>query len=67
MMCPKLAILRGASTKLLAINAAKYGITKLSLFLDKIYYIGEQLPDVKDERPKFVILGTPQEFLDSLP
>lgn len=37
--------------------------------LDRILYIGEDLPEnvAKDERPKFVLLGTPQEFLDSLP
>ena len=34
--------------------------------LDKILYIGEEIPNsvAKDERPKFVVLGTPQEFID---
>ena len=35
--------------------------------LDKIYYIGRELPNVKtDQRTKFVLLGTPQEFIDDI-
>src|SRR3990167_1574862 len=35
--------------------------------LDKIYYIGDELPQVKqDVRTKFVLLGTPADFLKSL-
>lgn len=32
----------------------------------KILYIGEEIPEtlMKDPRPKFVVLGTPQEFID---
>ena len=34
--------------------------------LDKILYIGEEFPDgvAQDKRPKFVVLGTPQELID---
>ncbi|MBT9164977.1 MAG: hypothetical protein DDT23_00988 [candidate division WS2 bacterium] len=34
--------------------------------LDKILFIGEEIPDgvAKDIRPKFVVLGTPQELID---
>lgn len=34
--------------------------------LDKIYYIGNQIPDAvaKDKRSKFVILGTPQKLIN---
>jgi len=34
--------------------------------LDKILYIGEEIPSgvVEDKRPKFVLLGTPQELID---
>lgn len=33
---------------------------------DKILYIGDQIPEslMLDERPKFIVLGTPQEFID---
>lgn len=36
--------------------------------LDKILYIGEKIPDVglNDDRPKFVLLGTPQELIDEV-
>ena len=35
--------------------------------LDKIYYIGSELPQVKDDvRDKFVLLGYPQKFLDDV-
>ena len=35
--------------------------------LDKIYYIGHDLPQVKEDvRDKFVMLGYPQKFLDDL-
>ncbi len=35
--------------------------------LDKIYYIGNELPQVKaDVRDKFVLLGFPQKFLDAV-
>jgi hypothetical protein len=34
--------------------------------LDKILYIGEQIPKgvANDPRPKFVVLGSPQELID---
>jgi len=34
--------------------------------LDKILYIGEEIPKAvaEDPRPKFVVLGTPQELID---
>lgn len=34
--------------------------------LDKILYIGEEIPEVftTDNRPKFIVLGTPQELID---
>ncbi|MCX5781785.1 MAG: hypothetical protein NT145_03640 [Elusimicrobia bacterium] len=34
--------------------------------LDKILYIGEEIPSeiATDKRPKFVLLGTPQELID---
>lgn len=37
-----------------------------SMLLSKILYIGEEIPEsiAKDKRPKFVLLGTPQEFID---
>ena len=33
---------------------------------DKILYIGNKIPEslMNDERPKFIVLGTPQEFID---
>ena len=33
---------------------------------DKILYIGNEIPAslILDKRPKFIILGTPQEFID---
>lgn len=36
--------------------------------LDKILYIGEEVPDyfVTDKKSKFILLGYPQEFLDYL-
>lgn len=35
--------------------------------LDRIYYIGNELPQVgQDKRPKFVLLGTPQELIDEV-
>lgn len=36
--------------------------------LDRIVYIGNKLPEgiVFDERPKFVLLGTPRELLDEV-
>lgn len=38
---------------------------------EKIFYIGDKLPEsvMDDSRPKFIVLGTPQEFIDetSLP
>lgn len=36
--------------------------------LDKILYIGEEIPEslVNDKRPKFVVLGTPQELIDEV-
>ena len=35
--------------------------------LDKIYFIGNELPQVKeDARDKFVLLGYPQKFLDGI-
>jgi hypothetical protein len=34
--------------------------------LDKLLYIGEEIPSgvAEDKRPKFVLLGTPQELID---
>jgi len=34
--------------------------------LDKILYIGEEIPEslMNDPRPKFIVLGTPQELID---
>lgn len=34
--------------------------------LDKILYIGEEIPDsiADDPRPKFVVLGTPAELIE---
>jgi hypothetical protein len=34
--------------------------------LDKILYIGDKIPEAvaEDKRPKFVVLGTPQELID---
>ena len=34
--------------------------------LERILYIGEEIPEtlIKDKRPKFIILGTPQEVID---
>ena len=36
--------------------------------LDKILYIGEEIPNgiVNDKRPKFIVLGTPQELIDEV-
>lgn len=36
------------------------------IMLQKILFIGEELPEAiaKDPRPKFVLLGTPQELID---
>lgn len=36
--------------------------------LDRILYIGEEIPGAvaDDGRPKFVLLGTPQEFIDAV-
>jgi hypothetical protein len=35
--------------------------------LDNIYYIGNELPQVaQDRRDKFVLLGTPQKFIDAI-
>lgn len=33
---------------------------------EKILYIGDKIPEslLADERPKFIVLGTPQEFID---
>ena len=35
---------------------------------DKILYIGEEIPSgvAEDKRPKFVLLGTPQELIDEI-
>lgn len=34
--------------------------------LERILYIGTEIPEsmMKDTRPKFIVLGTPQEFID---
>lgn len=34
--------------------------------LEKILYIGNKIPEslISDGRPKFIVLGTPQEFID---
>ena len=39
--------------------------TELAL-MEKIMYIGNKIPQgiAEDTRPKFVVLGTPQEFID---
>ncbi len=36
--------------------------------LDRILFIGDKIPEslANDQRPKFVLLGTPQELLDVL-
>ena len=36
------------------------------LLLNKILYIGEEIPNslAQDKRPKFILLGTPQELID---
>lgn len=33
---------------------------------EKILYIGDKIPEslLEDTRPKFIVLGTPQEFID---
>lgn len=38
------------------------------LFMDKILYIGEEIPSgiSEDKRPKFVLLGTPAELIDKI-
>lgn len=38
------------------------------VLLQKILYIGEELPETlaNDPRTKFVVLGTPQEFIDEV-
>ena len=33
------------------------------LFLNDIFYIGDDLPQTKDGRDKFVLLGTPYDFM----
>lgn len=42
--------------------------TTKDVLLDKLLYIGDEIPIsiVHDIRPKFVLLGTPQELLDEL-
>lgn len=34
--------------------------------LDRILYVGEEIPEgiANDKRPKFVLLGIPQELID---
>jgi hypothetical protein len=34
--------------------------------LDKILYIGDEIPEslMNDTRPKFIVLGSPQELID---
>lgn len=36
--------------------------------LDKILYIGDEIPEalLSDKRPKFIVLGTPQELIDEV-
>lgn len=36
--------------------------------LNKILYVGDQIPDslLDDPRSKFILLGTPQEFIDAV-
>ena len=38
------------------------------LLLDKIVYIGNEIPETltEDSRPKFVLLGTPQQLIDEM-
>lgn len=42
--------------------------TLTQAILDKILYIGEEIPDglTSDNRPKFIVLGTPQELIDEV-
>ena len=41
-------------------------ITTEQAIRDKILYIGNEIPEglISDKRPKFIVLGTPQEFID---
>lgn len=36
--------------------------------LDRILYVGGKVPTdlMEDERPKFILLGTPQQFMDDV-
>jgi len=36
------------------------------ILLDRILFIGEELPEslLNDKRPKFVVLGTPQDVIE---
>lgn len=36
--------------------------------LDKVVYIGDEIPQslINDKRPKFIVLGTPQELIDEV-
>jgi hypothetical protein len=40
----------------------------MQVFLDRIVYIGDGVPEslVHDDRAMFVLLGTPQQFLDAV-
>ena len=41
-------------------------LTTKQALLERILYIGNEIPEglIKDNRPKFIVLGTPQEFID---
>lgn len=38
------------------------------ILLDRIVYIGNDVPEsvAKDQCPKFILLGTPQDFMDEI-
>ena len=47
-------------------NPHKERMTVEQAMLNKILYIGNEIPEslMSDKRPKFILLGTPQEFID---
>ena len=36
------------------------------LFLDRILFIGNEIPDIDKHRNKFVLLGTPQDLMEDI-
>ena len=36
------------------------------IIMDKLFYIGTDIPQDVQKRPKFVLLGTPQEFINEV-